>query len=246
MKDLRRGFFHGIPIGLGYLAVSFSFGIMGIQYGLNIWQTVLISMTNLTSAGQFAGLGIIAAAGSYLEMFVTQLVINIRYALMSIALSQKVDGRFKTPARMLLGYAVTDEIFGVAVSRDEEVSRSYFFGLAIAPYIGWSLGTLLGAVSGDLLPAKICTALSVSLYGMFVAIVVPPMKKQKRVAFVVTVAIVLSCIIEFQGLVDISTGFAVIISAVTASVLGAWLFPSTGDTAVEGAGPDKEVSADER
>lgn len=226
MKDFRRGFMHGIPIGLGYLAVSFSFGIMGIKYGLSIWQTVLISMTNLTSAGQFAGLGIIAAAGSYIEMFVSQLVINIRYALMSIALSQKVDRHFGTGRRMLLGYAVTDEIFGVAVSRDEDVSSRYFFGLAVAPYIGWSLGTLLGAVSGDLLPARICTALSVSLYGMFVAIVVPPMKKQKRVAIVVTIAIALSCLLEFLPFINISSGFSVIICAVTASAIGAWLFPS--------------------
>lgn len=225
-KGFARGFKDGIPIGLGYLAVSFSFGIMGIKYGLNIWQTVLISMTNLTSAGQFAGIGIMSAAGSYLEMFIAQLVINLRYALMSIALSQKVDGKFKTPFRALLGHFVTDEIFGVAVSRDFEITPKYFFGLAVAPYVGWSLGTLLGAVSGDLLPAKLCTALSVSLYGMFVAIVVPPMKKQKNVTIVVVIAIVISCIIYFQPLVEISTGFSVIISAVTASAIGAWLFPS--------------------
>lgn len=225
---------HGIPIGLGYLSVSFSFGIMGIKYGLTIWQTVLISMTNLTSAGQFAGIAIIAEAGTYIEMFVTQLVINVRYSLMSIALSQKVDSKFGTGSRLLLGYAMTDEIFGVAVSRDEDISRSYFFGLAVAPYIGWSLGTLLGAVSGDILPARICTALSVSLYGMFVAIVIPPMKKQKRVAFVVAVAVLLSCLLKYLPFIDISSGFSVIICAVAASALGALLFPSKEEVPNEG------------
>lgn len=229
MKEYRQGFVAGIPIALGYLAVSFSFGIMGVKYGIGIWNTVLISMTNLTSAGQFAGLGIIAAAGSYVEMFISQLVINLRYALMSIALSQKVDTKFNTGSRLLLGFSVTDEIFGVAISRDREVSRIYFFGLATAPYVGWTLGTLLGAVSGDLLPQRICTALSVALYGMFVAIVVPPMKKEKQILFVVALAVVLSCILYYQKVVEISSGFSVIICAVIASAAGALLFPEEKD-----------------
>ena len=249
VNSYRLGFKDGIPIALGYLAVSFSFGILGVKYGLSIWQTVLISMTNLTSAGQFAGVGIIAAAGSYVEMFISQLVINLRYALMSIALSQKVDKEFRTPARLTLGFSVTDEIFAVAASREGEVGKRYFLGLATAPYIGWTLGTLLGGISGDLLPQRICTALSVALYGMFVAIVVPPMKKDGHIAVVVAVAVGLSCFLYYQPWLEVSSGFQVIICAVVASAVGAILFPveeRTADdvllSAAEGAGPETEIS----
>lgn len=224
----------GIPIALGYLAVSFSFGIMGTKYGISIFQTVLISMTNMTSAGQFAGIEIIAAAGSYLEMFVTQLVINLRYALMSIALSQKVDKSFSKPVRALLGFAVTDEIFGVAISRDEDINKSYFLGLAVLPYLGWACGTLLGAISGDILPARVSAALGIALYGMFVAILVPPMKKRRPVLFVVVVACVLSIILKYQPWFTITTGFSVIICAIVSSTLGALLFPVKGEDEHEG------------
>ena len=225
MNSFKKGLIAGLPIGIGYLAVSFSFGIMGTGYGLEIWQTVLISLTNLTSAGQFAGIGIIAAAGSYVEMFVTQLVINLRYSLMSIALSQKVDQTFTTPARLFHGFCITDEIFAVAASRGENIGRRYFGGLSVMPVIGWTLGTFLGALSGDILPERVCTALSVALYGMFVAIVVPPMKKERRVLFVVAVSVILSCALYYQPFFEISAGFSVIICAGVASCLGAWLFP---------------------
>lgn len=225
MNSFKQGIKDGIPIALGYLAVSFSFGIMGVKYGLSIWQTVLISMTNLTSAGQFAGIGIIAAAGSYVEMFVSQLIINLRYSLMSIAMSQKVDKNFRTGARLTLGFSMTDEIFAVASSRGQEVGKRYFLGLATTPYFGWALGTLLGGISGDILPQRICTALGVALYGMFVAIVVPPMKKEKHIALVVAIAVALSCFIYYQPWFTVSSGFQVIICAVVASAVGAIVFP---------------------
>lgn len=229
VNSYKQGFKDGIPIALGYLAVSFSFGILGVKYGLSIWQTVLISMTNLTSAGQFAGIGIIAAAGSYVEMFISQLVINLRYSLMSIAMSQKVDRNFGTGSRLTLGFSMTDEIFAVASSRGSEVGRKYFLGLATAPYFGWALGTLLGGISGDILPQRICTALGVALYGMFVAIVVPPMKNDRHIALVVAVAIALSCVLYYQPLFEISSGFQVIICAVVASAVGTFIFPVSDD-----------------
>lgn len=232
LNSFRKGLFDGIPIGLGYLAVSFSFGIMGTGYGLEIWQTVIISLTNLTSAGQFAGIGIIAASGTYIEMLITQFVINLRYSLMSIALSQKLDETFTASARIFHGFCITDEIFAVAVSRDDKIGRRYFGGLSAMPVLGWTLGTFLGALSGDLLPERICTALSVALYGMFVAIVVPPMKKERRVLFVVAIAVILSCILYYQPWIKISTGFSVIICAVVSSCIGAWLFPIDDDEKV--------------
>lgn len=236
LNGYKQGFKDGIPIALGYLAVSFSFGILGVKYGLSIWETVLISMTNLTSAGQFAGVGIIAAAGSYVEMFLSQLVINLRYSLMSISLSQKVDNEFKTPARLALGFAVTDEIFAVASGKREDVGKVYFAGLATAPYLGWALGTLLGSISGDILPAGICTALGVALYGMFVAIVVPPMKKSKDITVVVCIAVALSCLLRYQPWLDISSGTSVILCAVIASAAGALLFPVADNDGAEKGG----------
>ncbi len=225
MNGFVKGLRDGIPIALGYLAVSFSFGILGVKYGLSVSETVIISMTNLTSAGQFAGVGIIAAGGSYLEMFISQLVINLRYSLMSISLSQKVDKDFGTPARLALGFAVTDEIFAVASGQKEEVSKKYFLGLATLPYFGWAVGTLLGGLSHNLLPQRICTALGVALYGMFVAIVIPAVKKARSVAVVAAVAAVLSCLLYWQPWLDISSGFSVIICAVAASAVGAAVFP---------------------
>lgn len=225
MNSLKKGIFDGLPIGLGYLAVSFSFGIMGTGYGLTVWQTVLISMTNVTSAGQFAGLNIMVGMGSYIEMIVSQLVINSRYSLMSVSLSQSVDKSFTTKIRLLFGQFVTDEIYAVASSRGEDIGRRYFFGLCILPYIGWTLGTLLGAISGDILPASVSTALNVALYGMFIAIFVPPMKKALSITVVVLVSICLSVFLYFQPFFEISSGVSVIICAVVASVVGAVFFP---------------------
>jgi len=236
MNSFRKGMIDGLPIGLGYLAVSFSFGIMGTNAGLAIWQTVLISMTNLTSAGQFAGLNIMAAAGSYIEMIISQLVINSRYSLMSVSLSQSVDKSFTTKIRILFGQFVTDEIYAVASSRGEEIGKRYFFGLCSLPYIGWSLGTLLGAVCGDILPDSISTALNVALYGMFIAIVVPPMKKALSVTVVVIISVALSIFLYFQPFFEISSGISVIICAIVSSVIGAIFFPIKDEDSAENSG----------
>lgn len=220
---LKRGIKDGIPIGLGYFSVSFSFGILAVTNGFSILQTLLISMTNLTSAGQFAGITVIASMGTMVEMAITQFIINLRYSLMAISLSQKVNRKFSGISRAILGFSITDEIFAVAVSR-KEVSRKYFLGLAILPYIGWSLGTLFGAVCGNVLPQIISEALGIALYGMFIAIVVPDMKKNSRVSIVVAIAIVVSCVLYYvPALSFISSGFSVIISAVIAAAVGAVL-----------------------
>ena len=143
MKEWKCGIRDGIPIALGYVSVSFTFGLMAVQAGLSWWQAVLISLLNVTSAGQFMGLDIMVAGGAYVEMALAQLVINLRYALMSISLSQKVDSNFKTGSRLFYGFFMTDEIFGVAASRKGEVHRSYFGGLVTLPVIGWVFGTCL-------------------------------------------------------------------------------------------------------
>ena len=226
MSAFRKGFTDGIPIGLGYLAVSFSFGILAVAGGLNIWQATLISMTNLTSAGQFAGLTIMLSGGSLIEMVISQFIINLRYSLMSISLSQHIDESMKLPQKLFFGEFHTDEIFAVSMGRPEKLSKNYFLGIIIAPYIGWSLGTFLGAVCGEVLPPMIVSALGVALYGMFIAIVVPPMKHSWKISIVVAIAVALSLCFKFVPLLkDISSGFAIIICAVVASLFGAIVFP---------------------
>lgn len=179
MNNYTRGLKAGIPIALGYLSVSFTFGIIAISYGLSWWQALIISMTTVTSAGQFAGIGIMLHPGQYFQMLISQITINIRYSFMSISVGQKADERFTGLSRWILGFMMTDEIFGVA-AQEESVSRSFFAGLATLPYLGWSVGTLLGAILGSILPDRLMSALSLAIYGMFVAIVVPEMKKHAR------------------------------------------------------------------
>ncbi len=240
----REGLRDGLPIGLGYLSVSFGFGIAVVSGGLPALLAVLISMTNETSAGQMAGLSIILAGtalvtvGSLIEMALTQLVINLRYSLMAISLSQRLDKSFSTPWRMLLSFSITDEIFAVASTKRERVGVRYFAGLATLPYVGWTLGTLLGALAGTLLPAVIRNSLGLMLYGMFIAIIIPPARRERGVLFAVSVAVGLSCILFYVPVFSfISSGFALIISAVIAAALAAWLFP------VES--PEKEEMSDD-
>ena len=215
---------HGIPIMLGYLSVSFGFGVLCIQQNLSILAAVGISVTNLTSAGQVAGVEIIAAGGSLLEMVLCQLVINLRYSLMSLSLSQKLDPSFNLMHRLFVGYGITDEIFAVASSQTEPLKPSYMYGLILTPFLGWSTGTLLGAIAGDIMPASVTAALALMLYGMFIAIIIPPAKKNHKVLVVILIAAALSVIMHYL-LPMISGGFAIIIAAVISSVIGALIFP---------------------
>ncbi len=225
-RDFKRGMLHGVPIFLGYLAVSFSFGIFAVGQGLSVIETVFISMFNLTSAGQLAGVPIIAAGGSYLELALGQLVINLRYSLMSVSLSQKLDHTVKLGHRFLIAFANTDEVFAVSASQPEQVSKSYMYGLITPPYLGWTVGTLLGALAGTILPAMVISALGVAIYGMFVAIVVPEMKAHKMTALCVLFAILLSCLFYYLPVLNqVSGGFVIIICAVAASALFALIAP---------------------
>ena len=220
------GLHHGLPIGLGYLSVSFAFGIFSLGQGLSIWETLLISMTNLTSAGQLAGVPIIAVGGSAAELAVTQLVINLRYSLMSVSLSQKLHDSVSLPHRLAVAFFNTDEIFAVASSRTEPLTRSYLYGLGVCPYLRWSLGTLAGALAGDILPARLTSALGITIYGMFVAIVIPAMRERRATAWCVLLAVTLSCAFRYLPLLsEVSSGFAIILCAVTASALLAYLAP---------------------
>lgn len=225
-NNIKMGLRDGIAIGVGYLAVSFAFGLSSSIAGLSALEAFLISLFNLTSAGQLAGMPIIAIGGSYLELAMTQLVINSRYALMSISLSQKLGSSVKFPDRLWIGFANTDEIFAVAMGRAEQVGKKYMLGLVVPPIIGWSLGTLFGAVAGDILPEIIVTALSVSMYAMFIAIIVPVMKDSRPTALAVLAAVALSSLFYFVPIFDvIPDGFVIIIVAVVVSALFALLCP---------------------
>ena len=221
-----RGIRHGIPIALGYLSVSFTFGMKAVGDGMTPLQALLISATNLTSAGQFAALPLMTGGASLIEMALTQLVINLRYALMSLSLGQRLDGTMNTLSRLLFSFANTDEIFAVASSQPEKVGRKYLFGLILTPYFGWTAGTLLGAVAGTLLPEFFRSALGIAIYGMFLAIILPPAKREKPVRLVVLLAVALSLCLRYVPLFSgISSGFAVILCAVIASAVGALLHP---------------------
>ena len=227
MKGLfLKGVRHGIPIALGYLSVSFTFGMKAVGDGLTWLQALLISMTNVTSAGQFAGLPLMVAQASLIEAALTQLIINLRYALMSLSLSQRLDKSMTTLHRMAFSFCNTDEIFAVASSQPEKVGKWYLYGLMSTPWLGWALGTFLGAVAGQLLPEFLRTALGIAIYGMFLAIILPPARKEHPVRVVVLIAVALSlCFRYIPMLSGVSSGFVIIICAVAASALGAVLFP---------------------
>ena len=220
--SFRKGVIDGIPIGLGYLSVSIGVGITAAEKGLEVITALLISMTNLTSAGEIAGISVIAAGGTLLEMALIQLVINLRYSLMGISLSQRLDDSFTTGHRLVISTFITDEIFGAA-SRYNSIDTKYMYGIAVVPYIGWSLGTFIGAASGEILPASVNAALGMAIYGMFIAIVVPAMKRNMGALLAVTVAVLISCVIYFCFADVISYGFSVIISSVAASLLAAFV-----------------------
>ncbi len=221
-----NGLNKGIPIALGYLSVSFGFGITAMGKGLTGLQAILISMTNMTSAGQIAGIGIIAACGPIIEMLLSQFVINIRYCLMGIALTQKLDNTFTTPHRLITSFGITDEVFAVAASEDGLIGRRFMYGLITLPYIGWALGTMLGAYAGHILPPSVCSALGIAIYSMFIAIIIPPSKTDKGVLAAVLISSVMSCCFYFIPLFKgISQGFSIIICAFVTSALMAWIAP---------------------
>ena len=226
-----RGMAHGIPIALGYLSVSFGFGIMAVRAGLSPFAATVISASNLTSAGQAAGVDIIAASGAIIEMILVQLTINIRYSLMAISLSQKLDSGFTTPHRLAASYGITDEIFAVCSAQAEPLTPSYMYGMILVAFAGWVSGTALGAAAGQLLPAALSSALGIVLYGMFLAIIIPPSRKNKSVLAVVITAAGISILFRYV-ITAVSGGFAVIISAAAASALGALLFPVKGEEEV--------------
>ena len=228
LNSFKKGIKAGLPICIGYFPVSFAFGIFSVENGLSVLQAVLISLTNLTSAGQLASVPIMVGGGTIIELVLSQLVINSRYSLMSISLSQKLSESVKLPHRFLIAFGNTDEIFAVASSNKQKVGTKYMLGLILTPVIGWVSGTLTGAIAGNILPDIVISALGLAIYGMFIAIVVPVIKEEKATSLCVGVAVILSCIFYYAPVLkEIPTGFTVIICAVVASALFAFIKPIT-------------------
>lgn len=227
-----EGIKDGIPIALGYLSVSFAFGIFAVSQGLASWQAIIISLTNLTSAGQLAGVPIIVGMLPFIELALTQLVINLRYALMSISLSQKLDENFTLFRRLSFSFAITDEIFAVASGKGKNIGSKYACGLSLTPIIGWTLGTTLGALAGNILPEIVSNALGIAIYGMFIAIIIPVARKSRAVLGVVLSSCAMSILFSYAPVLNrVSSGFVIIICGVSVSALFAWLCPVKEETA---------------
>lgn len=226
LYGLKRGF----PIALGYIPVSFTFGLMAVSGGLPVWLAVFISMSNLTSAGQFAGTNLILLGASYFEITITTFIINIRYMLMSLSLSQKIDSKITLFERSLFAFGITDETFAVASMEEGKLSFSYLIGLITTPFLGWSFGTLLGALICSSLPTSISEAMGIALYGMFIAIIVPPSKKSRAVFTIVLLSTVITCVLKYIPVFHfISSGFRIIIATILGASIGAFLFPIDDD-----------------
>ena len=230
-KWYKKGLKDGLPIGLGYLAVSFSFGIQALKANLTWPQAVMMSALNLTSAGQFAALDTISAMGTYVEMALSQLIINLRYCLMSSSLSQKMGENTPFFHRFFIAFGNTDEVFALSVAQDKPLSPYYSYGLMSMAIPGWTLGTLLGGIAGNILPDRALSALGVALYAMFCAIIIPPAKKSKILTTVIIIAMIASAIFTFIPLLrDVPSGIRVIILTVGIAGIAAWLAPVKEET----------------
>lgn len=225
------GLKHGLPIAIAYIAVSFTFGIVVTNANIPWWFATLISATNLTSAGQFAGFNLIVLGAGYFEIALAVLVINLRYSLMSLSISQQLDSSVKTAKRLIMSLFVTDEIFAVASAQKNNLNFKYFLGLGLGPYFGWTIGTMLGGLINGVLPTALQNALGIALYCMFIAIIIPPAKKSKAIITCISIATALSCAFYYIPVVKdhVSFGFSVIISSVVSSIITALLFPVTED-----------------
>lgn len=222
----KKGIRDGVPIALGYFAVSFALGIAAKQAGFNAFQAALTSFLINASAGEFAGFTLISAGASYIEVAVMELVANARYLLMSTALSQKLPPDTPLRHRMLVGFDVTDEIFGISMAVDGDLCPWYNYGAMTVAIPGWSIGTMLGVIMGNVLPASVVSALGVGLYGMFIAIIIPPARKEKVIAGVVAVSFAASFAAAKLPLINrMPSGIKTIALTVIIALAAALIFP---------------------
>lgn len=229
-QEFLAGVRDGIPICLGYFSVSLAFGLTAVLSGLPVWAAIVISLTNLTSAGQFAGANLLIANGGMIELAISMVIINARYFLMSLSVSQKVEQKMTMKQRLGISYGITDEIFAVSMQHKGDLSAVYMAGLILTPVIGWTGGTIVGAVATSLMPESLASALGIALYGMFIAIIIPPAREHRNVMIAVLMAIAASvAFANLPVLKNLSSGWAIIIITVAVSAVAAWLFPVNQD-----------------
>ena len=225
-NEFTQGLKDGFPICLGYFSVSVAFGMTTVLAGMPLWAAVLISLTNLTSAGQFAGANLMIAGGNMIELGLTTLVINIRYFLMSLSVSQKVERKMSMKERLAVSFGITDEIFAVSMQHKGELTTPYMAGLIITPVLGWTGGTLAGGIATSFMPEALSSALGIALYGMFIAVIIPPAREERSVLFTVILAILASLAFTYlPGLKSLGGGWSIIIITILVSAVAAWLFP---------------------
>lgn len=233
-KVLAEGIRDGMPIALGYLAVSFALGIAAKNAGLSAFQGFIASFLNLASAGEYAGFALIAEDASYSAVAIVTLVTNARYLLMSCSLSQKFSQGAPLIHRLLVGFAVTDEIFGISIARPGALDPYYNYGAMLVAVPCWSLGTCLGVIAGNILPARIVSALGVALYGMFLAVIIPPARKSRVLFGVVLISFAAGFAADrYIVIPGMTGGIKTVILTVAVSAAAALLFP-VGDDGAEG------------
>ncbi len=222
----RRGIRDGMPIALGYFAVAFTLGIAARNAGFSAVQAMVESLTNNASAGEYAVFSLVAAGAGYMEVAVMTLVANARYLLMSCSLSQKLTPETPLRHRMLVAFDVTDEIFGISIAYPGQLNPWYTYGAIAVAIPGWGLGTFFGVAVGNVLPPRLVSALSVGLYGMFLAIIVPPARKSRVVLALVLLSFAASFLVSrWTLLAGISSGIKTILLTVVISLAAAILFP---------------------
>ena len=224
MKEFIRGIKKGFPICLGYIPVSFTFGLIAVKMGFNPLEATIISMTNMASAGQFAGIRLIEGGAPYIELVITTFVINLRYMLMSLSLSQKVASDMPFYKRAVMAFCITDEVFALAAMEKDDVSFPFFGGLMTTPIAGWTLGTFLGAVASSLLSPMLQGCFGIALYCMFIAIIIPPARKGRKVAIAVVVSALLSCLFKYVPGINVLSksgggGWAIIVAAILGAAI---------------------------
>ena len=225
-NDFIKGVKHGLPVCFGYFSVSMAFGITAVLEGMPVWAVIMISLLNLTSAGQFAGTNIIVAHGTMAELAVTSLIINIRYFLMSLSVSQKIENKVSLLQRFAIAFGITDEIFAISVQRNKPLTALYMSGLILTPLVGWVGGTAVGAMATSFMPKILSEAMGIALYAMFIAIVIPPARADNNVLTAVVFSVVLSLIFSFIPYLNkLGSGWVIIIITVVISAIWATLFP---------------------
>ena len=227
----KQGLKDGIPIGLGYLAVSFSLGIAAKAAGLTPIQGFVVSLLCMASAGEYVGFMSIAAGAAYIEIAIATLIANARYLLMSTAMSQRMESKLSIKHRLLMAFGITDELFGIAIARPGYLNPYYSYGAFITSAIPWALGTSLGIIAGNMLPARLVSAFSVALYGMFLAVIIPPAKKDKVIAGLILICFAAGYAATLLPVLkDMTDGTRTIILTVVIASLAAILFPRDSET----------------